>query len=265
MAYHQACFGGALVSGYKYLNDANYQHWHQGGFLGIRLPDPQAFVLSLFSPLRGLFALSPFLLGALWGVKDLRGKDRPVFVLLVALLGANAYFTSSFAYDSWGWTVGPRHLTPMLPFLMLPLAALLGRLEQEAPARASVLAGLCVSGVLVTGLAGLINYVPDDVSTSVFGLTVPLLQQGVFPVSWLAAWVPNPTSGALLVTLVCLVPVWVAARMVKGGAVPLVLLLAAVAHLGVLKVATKNDDHDVAARRFLTSIWLAPEGQRIHF
>jgi hypothetical protein len=77
--------------------------------------------------------------------------------------------------------------------------------------------------------------------------------------------VPNPTSGAVLVTLVGLVPVWVTARMVKAGAVPLVLVLAAVVHLGVLRLATKNDDHDVAARRFLTSVWLAPAGKQVQF
>lgn len=264
MAYHQAAFGGVLTSGYKYLNDANYQHWHQGGFLGIRAPDPQAFVLSLFSPLRGLFALSPFLIGAVWGTRELRG-DRPTFVLLVALLGANAYFTSSFAYDSWGWTVGPRHLTPLLPFLMLPLGAWLRRLELEAPRRASVLGGLCVSSVLATGLAAFVNYVPDDVSTSVFGLTVPLLAQGVWPVSWLAAWVPNPASGAVLVGLLLASTLWVASRVMRAGAVRVVVVAVVVAHVGLLKLATKNDDHDVAARRFLTSVWLAPVGQRVRF
>src|SRR6185436_20800720 len=42
MAYHQACFGGPLTSGYKYLADTAYQGWHVGGFLGIRLPDARA-------------------------------------------------------------------------------------------------------------------------------------------------------------------------------------------------------------------------------
>src|SRR5262249_35277744 len=62
MLYHLACFGHPLRTGYQYLNDAAYQPWHVGGFLGIRLPDGRAFLLSLFSPLRGLFVLAPFLL-----------------------------------------------------------------------------------------------------------------------------------------------------------------------------------------------------------
>ena len=59
MAYHDAAFGHPLHSGYKYLNDPQYQPWHMGGFLGIRFPDPRAFALSFFSPLRGLFVLAP--------------------------------------------------------------------------------------------------------------------------------------------------------------------------------------------------------------
>ncbi|HLL52143.1 MAG TPA: hypothetical protein VK447_01270, partial [Myxococcaceae bacterium] len=65
MWYHTVCFGGPLESGYKHLNDAAYQPWHLGGFMGIRTPDPRAFALSFFSSLRGLFTLSPFLLLAL--------------------------------------------------------------------------------------------------------------------------------------------------------------------------------------------------------
>lgn len=262
MAYHQAAFGGPLVSGYKFLFDAGYQHWHQGGFLGIKLPDPQAFILSIGSPLRGLLALSPFLAGAFWGLRDTR-SERPLFVMLVVLVAANAYFTSSFAYDSWGWTVGPRHLTPMLPFLMIPLAILLTRAETTASG--SVWAGLCVSGVLATGIVSFINYVPDTVSTSVFGLAVPLLTAGVYPVSWLAAWVPNPVSGLVLMGLLALATTWVAVRFVRTGSVPVVMAAAVLLHFGVLRLATRNHEGDRGARQFLTSVWVAPVGQRLSF
>ena len=28
-------------------------------------------------------------------------------------------FTASFVYEAWGWTVGPRHLSPLAAFLVL--------------------------------------------------------------------------------------------------------------------------------------------------
>lgn len=266
MAYHQACFGGPLTSGYRFLNDAAYMGWHQGGFLGIRVPDGRAFVLSFFSPLRGLFALSPFLLLAFVGLRDARAKDKAAFVMLLALIGANAYFTSSFAYDSWGWTVGPRHLTPLLPFLMLPIALVLERWS-TAPASSgrSVAFGLCVSSVLATGLVGFVNYVPDDVSTSVWALAVPLLSDGFWPVSWLAAWVPNPASGALLVGLLAAVTAWLVAKALEWKAAPAVLVAVVVAHFGTLRLATRHDAADEAARAFLERVWVAPSGQRLTF
>src|SRR5262249_7395598 len=67
--YHLACFGGVLETGYRHLADVGYQPWHEGGFLGIKTPTWHAFVGSFFSPLRGLFALSPFLLVALVGIR----------------------------------------------------------------------------------------------------------------------------------------------------------------------------------------------------
>jgi hypothetical protein len=266
MAYHQACFGGPLVSGYKFLNDAAYMSWHQGGFLGIRVPDARAFALSLFSPLRGLFALSPFLAVSFFGLGRVRAKERAAFVMLVVLLVANAYFTSSFTYDSWGWTVGPRHLTPLVPFLMLPVALVLQRLVSAPTTRGrSVALGLCASSVLATGLVAFVNYVPDDVSTSLWVLAVPLLQDGFWPVSWLAAWVPNPASGALLVALLVAVTAWLIAKALEWKASPLVLAAVLVAHVGALRLATRHDAADRNARAFLEQVWVAPGGQRLPF
>ncbi|MDP1826336.1 MAG: hypothetical protein Q8L48_23920 [Archangium sp.] len=269
--YHAAVFGGPFVSGYKFLNDAAYMGWHQGGFLGIKWPDPRALGLSFFSPLRGLFALSPFLAVGFFGSKDVRAKDKPFFVLLVVLLATHAYFTSSFTYDSWGWTVGPRHLTGILPFLMLPVAMLYERLRTAAPLQASLVAGLCVSSVLATGLVGFVNYVPDDVTSSVWALALPLLADGFFPVSWLAAWIPNPASGAVLVVLLLALVAWLFTRFLKLGATPFLLVVVVVLHFGALRVLPmlgplpKADEHDRGAKGFLESVWVAPRGVQVPF
>lgn len=269
--YHAVVFGGPFVSGYKFLNDAAYMGWHTGGFLGIKLPDLRALGLSFFSPLRGLFALSPFLFAGFFGAQDVRSKDRPFFVLLIVLLVTHAYFTSSFTYDSWGWTVGPRHLTGILPFLILPVAMAFERLRKTPGFSGSLLAGLAVSSVLATGLVGFVNYVPDDVSSSVWGLAVPMLADGVWPVSWLAAWVPNPASGALLVVLLLALTAWLAMQFKALGAAPGVLVLVLVFHFAGLKVLpTLGSDgtlpaHDQAARNLLESVWLAPAGSKVQF
>lgn len=267
--YHAVVFGGPFVSGYKFLNDAAYMGWHQGGFLGIRVPDLRALGLSFFSPLRGLFALSPFLIAGFFGAKDVRAKDRPFFVLLVAVLVTHAYFTSSFTYDSWGWTVGPRHLTGILPFLILPVALVYERLRTAAPLQASLLAGICVSSVFATGLVAFINYVPDDVSSSVWALAVPMLFDGFLPVSWLAAWVANPVSGGLLLAMLFAVVAWLLTHFRRLGATPFLLALMFGLHFGALRVLpllgadAQADARDHGAKSLLESVWLAPNGKKI--
>lgn len=273
MAYHQACFGHPLTSGYKFLNDAAYQGWHLGGFLGIRYPDPRAFLLSAFSPLRGFFTLSPFLLLAFVGLSKLKTMDRPQWVMLIVLLLGNAYFTSSFTYDSWGWTTGPRHLTPLVPFLLLPVGLGLERLAGKTGPAFSLAAGLCLSSVIAMSLVTQVNYIPNDlehvdaqgrfnISTSLFGLAVPLVREGVWPVSWLNALTPNPLPGALIIALVGVAAAWVFSRFKAQRAVPALLLVGVVAHLGLLALVTEHHSASVAAKNFLKQSWAAPAGQR---
>lgn len=272
--YHQAAFGSPLTSGYKFLADAQYQDWHLGGFLGIRYPDPRAFVLSMFSPLRGFFTLSAFLLLAFFGLSPLKAKDRPQWVMLVVLLAGNAYFTSSFTYDSWGWTTGPRHLTPVIPFLVLPVGLALERFASGP--RFSLAAGLCVSSVLAMSLVTQVNYIPNDletvdatgafrVSTSLFGVALPLFKEGFWPVSWLAALVPNPASGALLLVLIVGAASWVFTRFKAQAAVPGLVVAGAVAHLGLLALVTEQHEWALSARRFLSGVWAAKSGEPFHW
>lgn len=274
MAYHQACFGHPLTSGYKYLNDPGYQGWHVGGFLGIKLPDPKAFVLSFFSPLRGLFMLSPFLLLGVVGLKDLWAKDRALFWFGVTLLLANAYFTSSFAYESWGWTTGPRHMTPLVPHLLLPAGLLLARLRRGATVDEQVGYGIgigaCVVSVLTMGAITFVNYVPDSLSTSLFGLAVPLFQNGFWPPTVLNfVGLSNPAAAGVVFALLGAAALSVAGVLWAGSPMSRAVRAAAAAvvvgHLLLLSGATRHDEADRGAVGHLQSVWLAPKGTAVPF
>jgi hypothetical protein len=206
-AYHQAAFAHPLATGYRYLNDAGYQGWHHGGILGIKLPKAHAFVQSFFSPLRGLFTLSPMLLLALPSLFDPRAlrARSPELWLSLATLFVYTYFTSSFAYESWGWTTGPRHLTPLIPFLLLPLALFLRSLP-GAPwtgrdracawwqvVASGAAAGLIALSLLTTLAMTLVNYISDTFTNALYQVALPLALRGFLPHSWLSlAGVPNP-------------------------------------------------------------------------
>lgn len=289
MAYHQAAFGHPWETGYKHLADAAYQPWHLGGFLGIRTPDPRAFALSLFSPLRGLFTLSPFLLLSLAGLPFLQLEagdpqgpgDSParralarerthLLWLTVALLLGYAYFTSSFSYESWGWTTGPRHLTPLVPFLVLPAALFLEHLRAQSSDESRVglglAAGLCMASVAITGLVSLVNYVPDDVSMPLFGLAVPLFRSGLWPPSALSLLgLPGPVAGAPLFLLLAGGVAWTGHVLVRHGrpsALRAVLPSAVASAVTLLSVAvlllafTRGDAKDLGAQAHLRGVWL---------
>jgi hypothetical protein len=206
-AYHQAAFGHPLATGYAFLNDRGFQAFHQGGLLGIGLPDRRAFVQSFLSPQRGLFTLSPMLVLALPRLLDPRHLRRrsPELRLGLGLLLVYTYFTSSFAYDSWGWSTGPRHLTPLMPFLMLPLGLFLRSLGEPAvggrgPGSAwwqvvlgGVAAGLSVLSVATTGVMTLLNYISPNFTNALHQIALPLAVRGYLPHSWLSLFgVPNP-------------------------------------------------------------------------
>lgn len=274
LMYHQAAFGHPLQSGYKYLADEAYQGWHVGGFLGIRLPRWHDFTHSFGSPRRGLFTVSPWLLLALpgtWLLLRKAGSELRSFAWLhLMLIAGYCYFTASFAYESWGWAAGPRHMTPWFPFLCLPVALVLERLRNVRPTRAfwpGVAAALCALSILVAGSTALVDYVPDALSTALFGAVVPLLAAGYFPVT-----VPgmlglgNPAGGLLVLGVIVAVALWVWMRLALvmrarpfrfwlGG------LLTVSVYLGALRLAVRDDRRDHEALELLRSVWWGKSGQ----
>jgi hypothetical protein len=269
--YHLACFGGVLETGYRHLADVAYQPWHQGGFLGIRTPTWEAFVASLFSPLRGLFALSPFLvLGVLgirrmWSRRDKQRELGPLALFSGLLFLGYLYFTSSFSYASWGWTTGPRHLTGLVPFLLVPAAV---ELEASRGWFRGLAAGLAASSIAVTAALTFVNYIPDDVSEGVFGLFSPLAAAGrVVPTllsfgssgGWASGWLVILAAALAMV----LVGAWV---LDTTRATPAIVAFAVL--LGVLlthRAAYRDTDQDHGARSLLQAVWLTAPGETASF
>jgi len=299
MAYHTVCFGSPFETGYKHLFDAAYQPWHLGGFLGIRYPDPSAFALSFFSPLRGLFTHSPFLLLAFPGLWVLHKStqdlpvDRALLWMTLTLFLCYTYFTSSFAYASWGWTTGPRHLTGLVPFLALPVARLIEKLRAIDRFRGSLMLGmacaLCGGSVLATGALTFVNYIPDTVSNPLFGLVLPLFVARRLPPSLLSLWLPTPvpggpldtvrllfSPGALLLWGLGVAAVW-SFLLLRGPlqvllgpplmrwAATFVGLLTCAAYLGLLAGATRHDAADTSAIHQLEAVWSTSPGDTLTF
>ena len=221
-AYQQAAFGHPLHTGYGYLLDAGYQSWHRGGLWGVKLPTLTAFGHSFFSPLRGLFTLSPVLVLALprlFDPRSLRARD-PDLLLSLAMFVLYTYFTSSFSHLSWGWSTGPRHLTPLIPFLLLPMALALRSLPAGAFGDGSptswrwqvgatgVVLGLVVLAILTTSVMTMLNYISHAFTNALYQIALPFALRGFLPHNWLSLvgvrnpWAALPAVAAILVAVV---------------------------------------------------------------
>jgi len=115
-AYHATVFGGPFTTPYAFSTDAPR---HRGPFFGIGLPTAVSLYGIILSPYRGLFYSAPWLLLAvpgavrLWRTPSLRAEATVCVAVATLYVALNASLTD------WpgGWSTGPRHLVPALPFL----------------------------------------------------------------------------------------------------------------------------------------------------
>jgi len=125
--YNACCFGSPLASSYRYLG--RFPEISNTGFLGFTAPSWEAFWGITFSPYRGLFFLSPFLLFAVPGfwyfVRDREWR-------LEGVLGAATVIAHLLLISCWydwrgGFAIGPRNLLLVLPYLIVAVAFFLRR------------------------------------------------------------------------------------------------------------------------------------------
>lgn len=120
--YNVLAFGSPVRLGYA--NVTGFEGMHEG-FFGITVPNPIIILALLFGLYRGLLAFAPLLffvpLGLIrMGRITAAGKRTAWTVAVVGMF--YLAINSSYHYWNGGWSTGPRHLVPTLPFLALSLA-----------------------------------------------------------------------------------------------------------------------------------------------
>ncbi len=189
--YSWLCFRHPFVLPYS-LN-ASFPEMKQGLY-AIKWPDAQTAFNLLFSPARGLFFWSPFLVMAGVGYWDLAGKDKRLFWLTYAVPVLQIVVISGRTWD-WpaGPTIGPRYLAPILPLLALPCALGLRRFPKTGMF-------LAAYSIVTTSLATLTNASPPFPThpNPLLDLNVPMFLRGQFqPNLGTAAGLPPFLSVAL--------------------------------------------------------------------
>ncbi len=116
---------GSLSIPYIYERDATFREGMASGFMGAHLPNMIVLYYLTFSPFKGLFWQSPFLIIALPGFIILwRQKHLRHFATAFAGV-ALFYLLFNSGYFMWwgGWSFAPRHLAMLSILLAFPLMA----------------------------------------------------------------------------------------------------------------------------------------------
>ena len=143
MYYNHSCFGSVWRNAYTY----HVTYSHHAGFMGIGWPDLKALWGITFSPYRGIFYQSPFLLFAVPGAYFLffNKRLRPEFYVCLFIVLGFLVFNSGYAFWDGVGSAGPRFLIPCIPFLVLLISGVM----EKWPKPVAVLAGLSIVLMLV--------------------------------------------------------------------------------------------------------------------
>jgi hypothetical protein len=181
--YHHLAFGGPLTTGYSFLT-SSFKEVHEQGVMGIAWPSLDHLVLSFVDTRKGLLCFAPFLVLAIPGL-FLVGRANGAGKLTAVMAGLYALFVISMVYPDGGWSVSQRHLTPLVPWLILPI----GLVVQRAVALRPALVGLIALSVLVTGLSSIVwPHFQEHLENPFFQMAWPLFEHG---------WVPPSIFGSM--------------------------------------------------------------------
>ena len=186
LLYNKICFGSPFSVGYSHLDSPEFSKVHAKGFLGVGLPSAAAFGGTFLGPQRGLFFFSPVCLFGFVGLWSLvAGGRRRHAVLVGGIALAYAYLTSAFGYWISGDVVGPRHLTPLIPFLMIPAAMLLDRTVREGDRITMTLfTATAVVSVLITTASTIpFPFFPTPFVNPFRDLAIAFWREGIIPYS----------------------------------------------------------------------------------
>jgi len=168
--YSLLCFGNPFVLPYS-LNESFPEM--KEGLYAIKWPNPETAYNLLFSPARGLFFWTPFLVIAGAGYWRLARENRRLFWVTYAIPVIHIVVISGRVWD-WqaGPTLGPRYLAPILPLMALPCALGVMRFPRLGVA-------LAVYSILITTIATLTTAAPPaSFPNPLLELHIPRLLEG---------------------------------------------------------------------------------------
>ncbi|MBP7686007.1 MAG: hypothetical protein KBB95_29110, partial [Deltaproteobacteria bacterium] len=152
MHFQWRAFGNPLSPGHLFVENPAFRAGHQEGFFGAESFHWDGAFSLLFDGRLGMFATSPLLALGLAGLlavlvaPEARGRRVDALVATLACVGLYVFICFMNIWHA-GWSIGPRYLVALVPFLGFFGMVALDRLSR----RASVMAAALGLGLLLAG------------------------------------------------------------------------------------------------------------------
>jgi hypothetical protein len=175
-AYHGACFGSPLRTGYAFVTHPAFAGGQAQGFFGITFVKPEALFGILFGRSRGLFYVSPVALaGVIAGIRVLRVEKDPALVVGGLVFTALVLINASYYLWDGGRALGPRHVVPALGFVGVGVGYAFERFRTTA----ALLAGISIT---IMVLATAVSLEVPESRDVIFGYTIPAIRRGAIAI-----------------------------------------------------------------------------------
>jgi hypothetical protein len=205
VAHDLAAFGTPLPIGY--FHSALWTDVHQSGLVSLTYPRLEALLGITVGVHRGLFFLSPYLLMAVVGYRELwRRGWRAEWLVLAMVPLVYLLFNASSAMWQGGFGVGPRYVVASLPFLAVPAGIGLLRVWQRPALRpvVAVVVFWSIFAIWTETIGG--QSFPDYTANPLFDFSLPKLLAGDIArnagmLMGLAGWVSLVPLATLLVLI----------------------------------------------------------------
>jgi hypothetical protein len=200
MWFQAKCFGSPWTPGHKMSVAAASRVGHAKGLYGIQAPKLEALGALMMDPGYGLLATAPLLGIGLVGLAiaieqrvDEKGERLAgAFAIVVAMCVTFALVLSGMEGWRGGWTIGPRYLSMLPPFLGLGAVVALEWVARASSTHRAVArgvgAGLAGAGVLTLGIVStMYNTLPEGVSRPLSQWAATMIRGELTPYT-IGAW-----------------------------------------------------------------------------
>lgn len=166
--FQWAAFGDPLSPGHLFVETPSLRAGHEEGFFGASRFNSEAAKAFIWDRRVGLVVMTPLTLLAPIGLGLLLRSSRARLEGAVVTLLCGATYFAICLMNNWsgGWSLGPRYLVVLIPFLLWAALIALDRGLTRAPrvTKSVALGGLVASLAIAGTLSVYYPHIPDDIS-----------------------------------------------------------------------------------------------------